>query len=125
MTPTEAVARLLAKEAWGYDCWAEEMPEGMRDGYLRRAEMLVRAADAARPMEPAADDWLPISQWKPEHGDEVLGYWQYRDQDEQLTKGWNVLLRDDEEGFLDPEGRTPEGLYTHFRLLTRPREVTP
>lgn len=58
MTPTEAVARLLAKEAWGYDCWAEEMPEGMRDGYLRRAEMLVRAADAARcrPMSEAPID---------------------------------------------------------------------
>jgi len=57
MAVIEAVARLLAKEAWGYDCWAEDMPPGMREGYVRRAEAIMSAADRSRWRVPTPEDW--------------------------------------------------------------------
>jgi hypothetical protein len=79
-------------------------------------------------MGDKSDDWLRLDSWTPEDGDEVLGYWQYRDQIGRLTEGWNVLVRDDGDSdsrWLDPEGYQTEGFYTHFRRLTRPPEVEP
>jgi hypothetical protein len=75
-------------------------------------------------MGDKSDEWSPLESWTPEDGDEVLGYWQYRDQIERLTEGWNVLDRD-HDGFSDCEGRPADGLYTHFRRLTRPTGVEP
>jgi hypothetical protein len=55
-TPTEAVARLLAKDARFYDAW-QDLNDGERERYMRRAASLLRAADAARWRAPTEADW--------------------------------------------------------------------
>jgi hypothetical protein len=68
-TPTEAVARLLAKDAHFHDVWPD-VPEEARERYMRRASALLRAADVARwrkPREP--EDW---ESWE----DFLVIYWE-------------------------------------------------
>lgn len=71
------------------------------------------------------DDWRPIESWTPEDGDDVEGYWQYRDQAGLLTDGWAILERYGDV-WQEADGTIPSsGLYTHIRRLTRPRDVKP
>ena len=71
-----------------------------------------------------ADGWIPIDRWTPEHGETVMGYWQYRDQAGRLTEGWGTIENSLGE-WEDWEGIHPRGVYTHFKPLSRPKGVKP